>query len=93
MLLSLGVVGLVLAFGLWRHRVWARPLAVATCAVVPIILALPDHESRRDLASAMIASVIAAGVAGLYFYGVRRVRAYYAQLIKGPELDLRPNGR
>jgi hypothetical protein len=93
MLMSLGVLGLMLAFGLWRHRIWARPLAIATCGLAPIILALPDHESRRGLGSAIIAGALAAGLASLYFYGAPRVRAYYAQLIIGRASDLRPNGR
>ena len=80
MLLSLGVLGLVLAFGLWRHQRWARPLAVVTCALVPIVLALPDHESRRALRQATLVGVVTAGVVALYFYAVPRVRAYYAQL-------------
>jgi uncharacterized membrane protein (DUF2068 family) len=80
MLLSLGILGLVLAFGLWRHKRWARPLAVATCALVPIVLALPDQESRRALGQAAVASVVATGVVALYFYAEPRVRAYYAQL-------------
>jgi hypothetical protein len=80
MLMSLGILGLVLAFGLWRHKRWARPLAVVTCALVPIVLALPDQESRRALPQATLAGLVAAGVVALYFYAVSRVRAYYAQL-------------
>jgi hypothetical protein len=93
MLMSLGVVGLAVAFGLWRHRVWARPLAIAACALAPVILALPDQESRRGLGSALRAGVIAAGLASLYFYGAPRVRAYYARLTLGGESDLRPDER
>ena len=80
MLMSLGVLGFVLAFGLWRHRRWARPLAVVTCVIVPIVLTLPDQESRRALGQATLGGAVAAGVVALYFYAVPRVRAYYAQL-------------
>ena len=80
MLLSLGILGFVLAFGLWRRKRWARPLAVITCALVPIVLALPDRESRRALGRATLAGLVAASVVALYFYALPRVRAYYAQL-------------
>ena len=93
MLMGLGVLGLVVAFGIWRHRVWARRLAVVTCAVAPIVLVLPDQESRRSLRSAVLYGVLAAGLAALYFYGAPRVRSYYAALTTGRELDLRPNER
>ena len=82
MLLSLGILGLVLAFGLWRHKRWARPLAVVTAALVPIVLALPDQESRRTLGQATLAGLVAASLVALYFYAVPRVRAYYAQLAR-----------
>jgi len=85
MLMSLGVMGLALAFGIWRHRVWARPLAIAMCVVVPIVLALPDRESRRSLGSATVTGFAAAGLVALYFYGLPGVRAYYAQLAVGRE--------
>ena len=80
MLMSLGVLGFVLAFGLWRHRRWARPLAVITCVIVPCVLALPDQESRRALRQAILGGIVAAGVVALYLYAVPRVRGYYAQL-------------
>jgi hypothetical protein len=83
MLLSLGVLGLALAFGIWRHRAWTRPLAIMLCAAVPIVLALPDTVSRRSLGSATFTGLAAAGLAALYFYGVPTVRAYYAQLAVG----------
>lgn len=76
----LGVAGLLLARGLWRHQPWARPLAVALCFLAPVLPASLDASSRRGLPSAVAYGCGWAALTAACLYGLPTVRQYYASL-------------
>lgn len=76
----LGVAGLRLAWGLWRHRRWARPLAVALCFLAPVIPTLLDAPARRGLPQALLVAVGWAALTAACLFGLPSVRRYYAAL-------------
>ena len=87
-LIPILLVGLGLAYAIWRERPWSRHLVMAV--FLAMIIAAPFVIQHRGRAiSTMIIAAAWLGLAFWYFYLKRNVAAYYDDLKRRREQDTR----
>lgn len=83
LLATVAAICLPVAYGLWKERLWVRPLMLAFW-IAPVVVALLSFGTggATVLACSAAESFIGVAIAAAYLYGKRSVTEYY-RMLKG----------
>lgn len=92
---TLGLLLLLIAYGLWQERSWARPLMMVfwfACTVFLLFSQLRAGTTASAIGTTLFWGAVYAGPSAAYLYFKESVTAYYRALEQAEDAGLRTRG-